>query len=122
MRLVLCVLSITFSAYLFVWKTHMLSDLDPRWDSTASRVSGSKPKGFADQMMAAMAGGGPAAAGFSTGAPATSGVPGMAGMPDTQAIQAEISRQLAGFDGGSSGAGTFSRPKEFSARFVKAHE
>lgn len=128
MRLILFVLSITFSACMFVWKTNMLADMDQKWQSMASNsASQTKPEGFADQMMAmamaAIASGGPAAAALPVGAiPSATGAPGMAGIPDTSAIQAEIEKQLGGFSGGASGAGSFSRPKDFSARFVKARE
>lgn len=128
MRLVLFVLSITFSACLFVWKTDMLADMDQKWQTMASNsASQTTPDGFADQMMAvamaALGGGGPAAAALSVGAtPSATGAPGMAGIPDASAIQSEIDKQLGGFSGGASGAGSFSRPKDFSARFVKARE
>ena len=104
----------------------MLADMDQKWQSMASNsASQTKPEGFADQMMAmaAIASGGPAAAALPVGAiPSAAGAPGMAGIPDTSAIQAEIEKQLGGFSGGASGAGSFSRPKDFSARFVKARE
>jgi hypothetical protein len=122
MRLVLFVLSITFSACLFVWKTNMLADMNASWQSMAASQEASRPDGFAGQMMAmamaAMGGGGTEVMGSMVVGDAAS----MPGLPDTQATYDEISKQLGGFGGSSGGGSSVSRPKEFSARFVKARE
>jgi hypothetical protein len=126
MRLVLFVLSITFSAGLFAWKTNMLADMNETWQSMAANPQASKPEGFADQMMAmamaAMGGGGPAAAALSGAAPSGAAAPVVPGMAETKATYDEIGKQLGGFGGGAGSSSSFSRPKELSARFVKARE
>lgn len=121
MRLVLFVLSLTFSACLFVWKTDSLGDFVQSGSlQDTSNLGTGQAKDFTDQLMAqAMAMMvSPDAAGLASGSMAISS-PGMAGMPDTKALQSQIESQIAGSGMGATKP-TVTRPKDFSARFVKA--
>lgn len=120
MRLILFVLSITFSAGLFVMKTNMMADMQATWaNAPAASSPADQGQGFADAMMAqamAIMGAGAAA---NMAVPAAA--PAMGGMPDTKALQSQIESQLKGFEMGGNPS-NFNRPKDFNARFVKARE
>jgi hypothetical protein len=125
MRLIMFVISLTISACVFVWKMETISGQSQATAGNGGTVlSGGLPTGandptlftqFMDSAMALMPGGGSA-----MGDPSNGGIGALGQMPDSQAIASQIEAQLKNTDFGHSGGRMAPKPKDFSARFVKA--
>lgn len=129
MRLIMFVLSLTISACAFVWKMEMLSGQSQTAAGSGGAVlSAGLPTGatdptlftqFMNSAMALMPGGG-SVSGMPMADPSNGGIGALGQMPDSQAIASQIEAQLKNTDFGNGSGMMAAKPKDFSARFVKA--
>lgn len=127
MRLIMFVISLTISACVFVWKMEMVTG--PSQVAMGEKVlSGGGPTGqvdatlftqFMNQAMALMPNGG-SASGMAMADPSKGGMGALGQLPDSQAIASQIEAHLKTTDFGGGVGMMAAKPKDFSARFVKA--